>query len=131
MGCTRRASWWAESSGSTIPAAAASPTARCSAASRGKRRQGGGAGLKSSVLGLDAALAHLDAVRDQLAVALDARVGPDRLAFLEGRAVAGVEADDRRAAGHRDLLLAVLVLQRDLVAAGGCHRGLQVGVRHL
>src|SRR3954464_9753280 len=105
MGCTRRASWWGESSGSTIPAAAASPMARCSAASPGKTpaRRRRGAKLRrlaprphgqnfpsSSVLGLDAALAHLDAVRDQLAVAFDARVGPDRLAFLEGRAVAGV-----------------------------------------
>src|SRR5215212_8298292 len=108
--CTPRASSSVASSGSTTPAAPASPTVRCSAGLPGAM-QG-----NSLLRGLDPVLAHGHARRDELAIAFHPRAAEDRLARLEIGARARHEGHDLRVLGDEDLLLAVLVLERELVA---------------
>src|SRR5262245_29455039 len=83
-----------------------------------------------SVRGLDAALADVQPLDDDLAVGFLARVGPDPFAGLEVGARPGVEGDDRRARRHQHLLRTALVVERDLVAAAYLRDAVQVGVRH-
>src|SRR5687767_15217970 len=71
--------------------AAAVATASTARKTKGPRRSAA-IRVPGSVFRLDPVLAHLDAVGDHLAVGFDARVGPDRLAALQRRAVAVVEA---------------------------------------
>src|SRR6188474_291341 len=67
---------------------------------------------------LDAILAHGDALCQQL-VAVDAGTGEDRFALLQVGARAGNEVVVLGVGVHQDLLLAVLVLQGELVAFAG------------
>src|SRR5687768_2208579 len=78
---------------------------------------------------IDAILAHRDALRDELA-ALVARAGEDRRAGLEVGAAAGRESEELGLARDQDLLLAVLVLERELVAAAHLRGAFDVGVGH-
>src|SRR3954453_4658806 len=84
----------------------------------------------SLLRGLDPVLAHGNAGRDELAVALDLRAGKDGLAGLEVCARAGHEGDDLRVLVHQNLLLAVLVLEGELVTAARLGVGADVGVGH-
>src|SRR3954469_10428661 len=105
----------AASSGSTIPAAVASPTAPCSARSPARARL---------LRRVDAVLAHHDARRDELAVVAHARAGEDVLARLEVFPTAVVESVVLGFRRGQDLLLAVLVLHGELGAAADlCHAG--------
>src|SRR5687768_4343918 len=118
------ASWSAASSGSTTPAAAASPTARCSAASPARMP------ARKLLRRLDAVLAHRHPLRRELAVGAGARAAEDGLARLQVRAAARDEAEILGLRRHQDLLLAVLVLQRELVAAAHLRGAGHIGVGH-
>src|SRR3954469_6691745 len=119
-----QASWSGGSSGSTIPAAPASPTVRCSAGSPEPTQE------KPLLRRLNAVLADRDARRDELAVAFDARAAEDRFTGLEVGARAGHEGDDLGVLVDQDLLLAILVLEGELVAAARLSIGCDVGVGH-
>src|SRR2546421_1157736 len=79
---------------------------------------------------LDAIFAHRDARRDELAIGFDARAAEDGLARLEVGAGTRHEGHHLGFRGHHDLLLAVLVLERDLVAAARLSDAGDVGVGH-
>src|SRR6185295_7228117 len=89
------------------------------------------AAVKNALLRrLDAIFAHHHARRDQLAVVVHARAGEDRFAGLEvgaGAVGEGVVLGLRR---HQDLLLAILVLERELVAAAHLRAAFDVGIGH-
>src|SRR6185503_16462318 len=89
------------------------------------------AAVKNALLRrLDAIFAHRDARRDQLAVVVHARAGEDGFAGLEVGAGAVLESEVLRLRRHQDLLLAVLVLERELVAAAHLRAAFDVGVGH-
>src|SRR5260221_9303033 len=79
---------------------------------------------------LDAIFADRHARRHELAVALDTRPAEDGLARLEVGARSRHEGHHLGLGGHHDLLLAVLVLQRDLVAAACLRDAGDIGVGH-
>src|SRR5258706_1144902 len=79
---------------------------------------------------LDAIFADRHTRRYELAVALDTRPAEDGLARLEVGAGSRHEGHHLCLGGHHDLLLAVLVLQRDLVAAACLRDAGDVGVGH-
>src|SRR6185503_15097878 len=89
------------------------------------------AAVKNALLRrLDAIFAHRNARRDQLAVVVHARTGEDRFAGLEIGAAAVLERVVLGLGRHQDFLLAVLVLERELVAAGDLRAALDVGIGH-
>src|SRR5438045_6170131 len=114
----------AASSGSTIRAARVSPTARSSAASRARRPDA------SLLRRLDAVLADRDALGHELAVAFDPCAAEDGLAGLEIGSRAGDERHHFSLRRDQDLLLTVLVLERDLVAAARLRGTRDIGVGH-
>src|SRR5436309_13482001 len=79
---------------------------------------------------LDAIFAHRHARRHELAVAFDARAAEDCLAGLEIGARPWHEGHDLGLRRHQNFLLAVLVLERDLVAAAHLCGARDVGVGH-
>src|SRR5258706_9072692 len=79
---------------------------------------------------LDAIFADRHARRHELAVALDTRPAEDGLARLEVGAGSRHEGHHLCLGGHHDLLLAVLVLQRDLVCRLLLEKKKDVGVGH-
>src|SRR3989449_4977129 len=103
---TPPASWWAASSGSTIPAAAASPTARCSAASPETTRL---------VRRLDPA--HLNPQRFALLVHRQIYCS----AGHELRAFSRHQRGDGGVLRHHDLLRTALVGEGQLAAARRLH----------
>src|SRR5581483_3614588 len=104
-----RASSSAGSSGSTTPAAAASRTARCSAASPGRALPLRGE-FRRLLRRVDAVLADDDAAGGELAVVAHLRAGEDGGAGLQIRAGAVVEVVVLGVGVRQDLLLAVLPL---------------------